>query len=212
MTKFNVSYDQFFEDGKKFEVVRQTDMISYPAFLKYFADLKALERDNLIIGINFTYAWMPTIFKFGPDKSEDKLECRLEDGLECGLRILNCAKRGKALTNKQLEVLKKLFNNSLVGTSKLLHFIRPDVFAIWDSRVYRYLKKTEPYYDRISDTGTFLDYQAFCKDIVKQPQFGNLQRDIEQKVGYEMSPLRVAELVMYANGVARKKGIMREGQ
>jgi len=55
-------------------------------------------------------------------------------------------------------------------------------------------------HDRISDTGTFLDYQAFCKDIVKQPQFGNLQRDIEQKVGYDMSPLRVAELVMYAKG------------
>jgi hypothetical protein len=188
MTKFNVSYDQFFEDGKKFEVVRQTDMISYPAFLKYFADLEALERDNLIIGINFTYAWMPTIFEFCSDK--------LEDGLE----ILNSAKDGNALTSDQLELLKKLFNNSLVGTSKLLHFIRPDVFAIWDSRVYRYLKKTEPYYDRISDTGTFLDYQTFCKDIVKQPQFGNLQRDIEQKVGYEMSPLRVAELVMYANG------------
>ena len=54
---------------------------------------------------------MPTIFDF---RSED---------FDKAVEILNYAKKGVILTVKQLETLKGLFNNSLVGTTKLLHFI-----------------------------------------------------------------------------------------
>jgi hypothetical protein len=46
-------------------------MVSYHAFLNYFkiiADRKGeIRKDDLIIGINFTYGWMPTIFSFKND-------------------------------------------------------------------------------------------------------------------------------------------------
>lgn len=191
--KQNIPLDKFFRDGNNFEINRQSDYISYPEFLKYFNDLKTITRHNLTIGINFTYGWMPTIFDFRSDNFEEALQ------------ILNEAKRGSKLTVDNLVLLKGLLNNSLVGTTKLLHFIKPDNFAIWDSRVYRYLTKQEPYDNRIGNCNTYIDYLAFCDYLTKQPEFESLQKIIESKIGYSMTAFRVAELVMYSNGINKTK-------
>lgn len=113
---------------------------------------------------------------------------------------MNEVKRGGNLTVDNLILLKGLFNNSLVGTSKLLHFINPDNFAIWDSRVYRYLTNKEPHDYRIGDINTYLDYLAFCTYLTKQKEFNFLQNRIENLIGYSMTAYRVVELVMYSNG------------
>jgi hypothetical protein len=189
--KQNIPLDKFFEDGNNFEIKRQSDYISYPEFLKYFSDLKTITRHNLTIGINFTYGWMPTIFDFRSDNFEEALQ------------ILNEVKSGCKLTVDNLVILKGLLNNSLVGTTKLLHFIQPDNFAIWDSRVYRYLTSKEPYDNRIGNSNTYLDYLKFCAYLIKQNDFNSLKKNIESKVGYSMTELRVAELVMYSNGAKK---------
>jgi len=189
--KQNIPLDKFFRDGNNFEIKRQTDYISYPEFLKYFNDLKTITRHNLTIGINFTYGWMPTIFDFRSDNFEE------------ALRILNEAKGGSKLTVNNLVLLKGLLNNSLVGTTKLLHFIKPDNFAIWDSRVYRYLTNKEPHDNRIANCNTYLDYLAFCDYLTNQKEFNTLQKSIEEQVGYSMTNFRVAELVMYSNGAKK---------
>jgi len=186
--KQNIPLDKFFKDGYNFEIKRQSDYLSYPEFLKYFNDLKTITRHNLTIGINFTYGWMPTIFDFRSDNFEEALD------------ILNEAKKGKKLTVDNLVLLKGLLNNSLVGTTKLLHFINPDNFAIWDSRVYRYLSSKEPHYNRIGNSNAYIDYLAFCEYMTKQTEFNSLQENIEKKVGYSMTAFRVAELVMFSNG------------
>lgn len=189
--KLNIPLDKFFLDGKNYEIKRQSDYISYPEFLKYFNDLKTITRHNLTIGINFTYGWMPTIFDFRSDNFEEALQ------------ILNEAKRGSKLTVDNLVLLKGLFNNSLVGTTKLLHFIKPDNFAIWDSRVYRYLTNKEPHDNRIGNSKTYLDYLEFCDYLTKQTEFNSLQKSIEDQIGYKMTPFRIAELVMYSNGAKK---------
>jgi hypothetical protein len=131
---------------------------------------------------------MPTIFDFRSDKFDEALD------------ILNEAKIGNKPTAENLALLKRLFNNSLVGTTKLLHFIKPDNFAIWDSRVYRYLTHDEPYDSRIGNCNTYLDYLSFCDYLIKQKEFNTLQKSVEKKVGYSMTAYRVSELVMYSNG------------
>ena len=186
--KQKTSFEKFLADGNRFEIQRKSDYISYPEFLKYFSDIKSITRHNLIIGINFTYAWMPTIFDFRSDNIEE------------ALHILNNAKAGIQPTFDNLVLLKGLFNNSLVGTTKLLHFINPDKFAIWDSRVYRYLTGKEPYDNRIGNCRTYLDYLEFCEYLTNHKGFEELHKRIELKVGYAMRPFRIAELVMYNNG------------
>lgn len=191
--KQNIPLEKFFRDGNNFAIKRQSDYISYPEFLKYFSDLKTITRHNLIIGINFTYGWMPTIFDFRSDNFKEALD------------ILNNAKIGIKPTVENLVLLKGLLNNSIVGTTKLLHFINPDNFAIWDSRVYRYLANQEPYDNRIGNCNTYIDYLAFCDYLTKQPEFKSLQKIIETKIGYSMTAFRVAELVMYSNGINKTK-------
>jgi hypothetical protein len=131
---------------------------------------------------------MPTIFEFTSNE------------LEKCLPLLNKAKGSEMLIEDELNLLKSTFNNSLVGTSKLLHFINPEIYPIWDSRVYRYLTNSEPYHNRIGDTSSFLQYVEWVRIITQHPNFNNAIRTVENRVGYKMTRVRVAELIMYSSG------------
>ena len=196
--KQRVSINKIICDGKNFQIERLSDYRSYPQFLKYFNDLDFITDHHLIIGINFSYGWMPTIFKF---RSEN-----IEGNIKEAVKILNKTKQGEIPSSEELKLLKSLFNNSLVGTSKLLHFINPKKIAIWDSRVYRYItNQEEPYENRIGDCETFLEYLDFCKLITQQDLYNGIHMHIEKLVGYTMTKCRTVELIMYSNGQKPKK-------
>ncbi len=187
--KENVDIKRLLKDENAINISKdRSDFISYPEFLKYFRDIKKITKHDVVIGINFTYGWMPTIFDF---RSND---------IDLVIDILNRAKQGKVPSENELEVLKKCFNNSLVGTSKLLHFINPDIFAIWDSRVFRYLTNKEPHQNRIDDYKSYLDYLEFCKFLTEKPDYNSIHNSIIKKVGCEMTKFRTVELIMYLNG------------
>lgn len=190
--KQNIHVEKFLEDAARFEIKEKSDYLSYREFIKYFSDIQTITQHNLTIGINFTYGWMPTIFNFRSANFNEALE------------ILNQAKGKKALTTQNLELLKSLFNNSLVGTTKLLHFINPNQFAIWDSRVYYYLTGNKAHQYRIGNCTAYLDYLEFCEYLTQQTAFKQVQEIVENQVGYPMTPLRVAELVMYHHGMQKR--------
>jgi len=186
--KSHVTIDKFLQDCDKFNFEKQTYDISYPEFLKYFSDIKTITKHNLIIGINFTYGWMPTIFDFRSDKFDEAIE------------ILNNAKNGVVLTIAQLETLKGLFNNSLVGTSKLLHFVNPAKFPIWDSRVYYYLTGELAYNHRIGNCEAYFSFIKFCEYLTQINEYEEIHQSICKRLGYPMAKLRTVELIMYLNG------------
>jgi hypothetical protein len=187
--KENVDIKRLLKDENTISISKdRSDFISYPEFLKYFRDIKKITKHDVVIGINFTYGWMPTIFDF---RSND---------IDLVIDILNRAKQGKVPSENELEILKKCFNNSLVGTSKLLHFINPDIFAIWDSRVFRYLTNKEPHQNRIDDYKSYLDYLELCKFLTSNPEYNSIHNSIIKKVGYEMTKFRTVELIMYLKG------------
>ena len=166
--------------------------ISYPYYLQYFKDLPGgeIKIENVIIGISFTYSWMPTILKNINIKNESKI-----------LLILNKAKKGDDLNDDDLEPLKTAFNNSLVGTSKLLHFINPEKFAIWDSRVFRNLYKEEPHKYKLEKPDSYLKYLEYLNELKEEFGFTDFKRIMEEKVGYSISDLRALELGFYHNQV-----------
>jgi hypothetical protein len=108
------------------------------------------------------------------------------------------------VTSDNLDLLNGLMNNSLVGTSKILHFIDPINFAIWDSRVYRYLTKKEPYNYRIGNCKAYMDYLLLCDYLTKQKEFESLHKKVEKEVGYSITPIRSIELVIYSIGAKKK--------
>ena len=187
--KKNISINQFLEHSKEFEINRVSDLISYVEFINYFKNINLIDKHNLIIGINFTYGWMPTIFEFKNYQFQD------------AINVLNKVKLSEGITDKEIFFLTNMFNNSLVGTSKLLHFINPEKYAIWDSRVYRYLfLNKEPNYKTISNVNIYLSYLEFCKFISNSNEFTNIHKFIKEKLQYDITAYRAIELVMYSRG------------
>jgi len=190
--KRKIKIEKFFQDGANIKIGNPSDHIAYAEFVRYFKDRETITRHDLVIGINFTYGWMPTIFEFQSDQFSEAVV------------ILNKTKDGILPTSTELELLRGLFNNSLVGTSKLLHFVNPNLVAIWDSRVYRYLNGNEPHGYRIGNIESFLDYLMFCTYLTKQEGYDKIHSSIEDKIGYKISKLRSAELIMYTYGGTEK--------
>lgn len=182
------------QDEERVEIKNKSDYISYPTFLEYFSNRNSISKTDLIIGINFTYGWMPTMFEF---KNIDKLDKVVV--------FLSKAHSGQRLRIDELEIMKSCLNNSIVGSSKLLHFVNPQLYPIWDSRVHFYLNKGLKKKARLDSCSSYLDFLDFCHFITNDNDFTPIKSSIENKVGYTMTPIRTAELIMYHNGAIPKK-------
>ncbi len=175
-------------------------LFSYKYFLKFWEDKpKKLSLKDLVIGVHFVYGWMPTIFHF---KSLETTK------LEEALTIINKYKDSESIETEEpedLEKLKELLNNSIIGTSKLLHFINPDKYAIWDSRVHAFIRKNyedsgigyEP-----NNTKNYLKYIQLLNEIKSYPNFKTdfykpLKDAIKEKYNYKISQLRAIEMILF---------------
>ncbi len=181
--------DRLLKDAKSIVIPKEEQYLTaYKEFINYFENLDKLSEHHIIIGISFTYSWMPTILDFRSNKIIEATQ------------ILNYAKQGNRPSLTELDILKSCFNNSLVGSSKLLHFINPNKFAIWDSRVYRYLFNQTPHSYRVENNNTYLNYLYFCDHLINSSEINTLKKIVEEKVGYTMTKMRAIELIFFYNG------------
>ncbi|MGV4414290.1 hypothetical protein [Chryseobacterium sp. T1] len=178
--------EQLIGIANNFDTTKENYLLSYPHFLNYFKNLPVIKLENLIIGISFTYSWMPTILK----------SIKLEES-EKVLSILNNVKNGKEIKADQLAILKSTFNNSLVGTSKLLHFINPEQYAIWDSRVFRFLNNEEPHKYKLEKPNAYIEYIKLIESLKSEKTFETFFKLMKQKVGYEITEYRALELAFF---------------
>lgn len=100
-------------------------MTAYPILLESINTIREDGEDGVYAVAHMVYGWMPTTLKsIDMDALSDLGETPL-----CTIRGANCP-------NDILNYLKRPpINNSWVGTSKFLAFLKPSVFAIWDSNV-----------------------------------------------------------------------------
>ncbi|ALJ03866.1 hypothetical protein APS56_01285 [Pseudalgibacter alginicilyticus] len=183
----NLNFETILKDAEKFILTENDSYIqTYTEFIKYFDKINAgdINEHNLVIASHFVYGWMPTIIHLNLEQ-KDKV-----------LFLLNAVKSGHILTVNELEILKKSINNSLVGVSKLLHFINPRDYAIWDSRIFRYLTEKKSSYG-IDRPQLYLDYLNGIKNIAKNKDFGKLHDLISRNFDYDIYPTRVIEITMF---------------
>lgn len=183
----NLNFETILRDAEKFTLTENDSYIeTYPEFLKYFEKINAgeINEHNLIIASHFVYGWMPTIIHLNLEQ-KDKV-----------LFLLNAVKNGQILDVTELEILKTTINNSLVGLSKLLHFINPKEYAIWDSRIFRYLTEKKSSYG-IDRPQLYLDYLEGIKEISKHNDYGKLHELISRNFEYEIHPTRAIEITMF---------------
>ena len=180
--------------ANNFKSTEENYLLSYPYFLNYFQNLESINLENLVIGISFTYSWMPTILKALNLKNTEKV-----------LFILNEVKKGKLIDEQQLTTLKTTFNNSLVGTSKLLHFINPKQYAIWDSRVFRFLNDVEPHKYRLEKPRAYIEYLKLIEELKNEKAFTAFFELMKQKVGYDITEYRALELAFFKGSQFQNK-------
>jgi hypothetical protein len=166
-------------------------ILSYPHLLGYFTEKTAFDEADIVRGAHMVYGWMPTVLELHPElPSRD---------LAAGAAILTKAKSTGALSDQELASLAALINNSLVGASKLLHFVSPDHFAIWDSKIYAFIFQKRPHNYRVNEVGNYRRYQSVLSTIRRDSRFEAFHASVNTKIGYGVSPLRAIELVMFLN-------------
>ena len=182
----SVSPTQVFEDAKKLEInTKNSYLRSYPHFIRFFETIETLDVPDIINGAHMVYGWMPRVLNLGEVKTNH-------------LDLFNRAKNGELLDTQELAGLKILVNNSIVGLSKLLHFISPKQYAIYDSRVLSYWigKNTDTYKTPIY----YLEYLSFLRNLKEDDRFTPIFTMIQKQLDYEISAFRAVELVMFEMG------------
>ena len=185
-----VCYDRFVASAKKTNSEKgESYHLAYCEFIKYFAQLESITIHDFIIGAHFIYGWMPTMLTLSKPTEYEK-----------AVGILNLAREGKAISDQELLQLTTFVNNSLIGVSKLLHFIRPDKFAIWDSRVCKFIYDRQIAESPENGVKRYMAYLDNCKNLANHTDFNLVHSDICNKIGFEISPFRAIEWVMYMQG------------
>lgn len=161
---------------------------SYRNMLGYFEGIGQLTSKDIVVGAHMVYGWMPTILHLNKESSDpDELRC-----------ILQSVKDDKAdLSEGELITIKRYINNSVVGASKLLHFISPDRYPIWDSKIFRFTHGHTPHQYQVNNPVTYLKYRQKMLALEQHPKFPEFHASVNSKLEYEVSGLRALELIMF---------------
>ena len=114
------------------------------------------------------------------------------------IKILNKVKDNIDIEMKEVEIVKIMINNSMVGTSKLLHFINPNAYPIWDSKVSKYcFNKNSNFF--ISKVNNYFEYKSFLDNyITANKNFKEIYNKAKGKLKYSsLSKYRAIESVIF---------------
>jgi hypothetical protein len=161
-------------------------IISYPHILNYFSSLTKISEGDLVRGAHMIYGWMPTILHLHTENRS----------LKRGAEIMTGAKSG-TLSGDDITYLKDLINHSAIGTSKLLHFVAPSHYAIWDSNVCYFVHGFKDH-SKVNNVGRYLEYVDILKSLKKNGRFKAFHASVNKKVGHRVSALRALELTMFS--------------
>lgn len=170
---------------------------TYSYFVKYFKKLDKITYHDAVIGAHAVYGWMPTVLTLHDGDSEKKKTEIVE--------LLNDVRASKALDGTHLEVLKAWMNNSIVGVSKLLHFINPEMYPIWDSNINGVLFD-DWRYDQTNDVQPYLKYQEVMVECAQDSEFNSLMiKDEMTEKSDTLSNLRQIEMKLFYFGKTKRQ-------
>ena len=166
-------------------------IISYPHILSYFNTLDVIKDTDIVRGAHMVYGWMPTVLELHPGGANKTLS-------EIA-NLLTQVKNNNSLSKTQIIDVASVVNNSLVGASKLLHFVAPHKYAIWDSKIYTFVYEQKAHNYRVNDISRYIKYLELLDKLEKNEKFVAFHHNINKKIGYTVSSKRAIELVMFLN-------------
>jgi hypothetical protein len=162
---------------------------SYPYLCAHFSGKAVIEPADVVLGAHMVYGWMPTVLGLN-------MYAGAEASLGEAARLLNAARR-RDLGRDELLVLKGLVNNSIVGASKLLHFVEPARYPIWDSRIFAFVHGKLGHAYQVNSVDAYVSYRRDLLALASHVRFASFHAAVNAKVGYPVSALRALELMMF---------------
>jgi hypothetical protein len=158
---------------------------TYPQLLRSTALLaKEMGEDALPAIAHMAYGWMPTILKKFSDSQPGIVgpatECRSFEDASALIQSLDDSP----------------INNSWVGLSKVLHFVNPDFFPIWDSRVATHFSLKNAY--QVNKKNHFLEYLTFVEENRKSDAVKRVREAFAKEAGYSVSDVRACEFILFS--------------
>ena len=196
------SYEIEFENTTYFE--------SYFEFVEFFTKIETVDYHSLVISSYFTYGWMPTILK----------KFNNTDNIDVVITILNKVKNHSDIYESDYRELVNCINNSIVGVSKLLHFINPTDYPIFDSRIKNYFKenhllesvwklsiKTKESDKYTKDIQQYQLYRDICLEMISDERFQKIYDESVKQLGFdrEITKMRVLENLFFSFGKDESK-------
>ena len=167
---------------------------SYRALLNLASLVQDDARHDGLFGLACAaYGWMPTILKnFSPENfCTNTPNCGVISKIR-GIRKITDAREFLSCMEEVAPI-----NRSWVGTSKLLHFLNPSFFPIWDSRVAVRFSLKSP--TQINKKEAYLKYFEFVHEEISRGHtwLDTVSERIERDNGYRPSQVRCLELMLF---------------
>ena len=160
---------------------------SYPHLLAFFDENLLIEK-TLIQGAHLIYGWMPKPLNI----------CKSDIPIQKVITSIISLGKDKNMDFYDLENVKLFMNNSLVGASKLLHFIYPEKFPIWDSKICGKIVAGNVAY-QVEQLHNYIEYKWTLGELKNHPSCLNFIIQFENKFHYRISKLRAAELIIFTS-------------
>ena len=159
-----------------------------------------------------TYGWMPRIPRLDFSEEANSIECsNLKENVGFLSSFNHKSKDDVYLilskSDSDIEKLKKFVDNSLTAVSKILHFIRPEDFLIWDSKIRKTLGISEPYRNNIKKYREYISaFKSLRKEYESKDRIKRILEEAKEIFQYNISFARLIELALYvsAEGSSRK--------
>lgn len=165
---------------------------AYVSLLKHFRGLTRIDWDAALVGLHIVYGWMPTI----PDLNlafESKIDKQRI------ISILEKIREGGVPDANEVKEVSGFTNNSVIGVSKLLHFLNPEKCPIWDQRVARIFLWPGISFDSVNQAKRWIEYQKTLSEWLMDSQVISSCQKLRELADFlNVSPdMRLIELVMF---------------
>ena len=188
----SLSIDFFSGLANKLESLPTNNQLltTYGPMLEFAKRNKAKFDKITLIGLaHMAYGWMPTMIQ----------NITIND-LSDWKNLIDAGN----LDSDFLKKVMSLTNDSIVGASKLLHFLNPDLYPIYDSRVYKTISGKDKH-NLSKDVENYICYTGKLRLLVKEskdnPIFSKIENELMKKnfIPSKCSRIRVLEVCLYAS-------------
>jgi hypothetical protein len=160
-------------------ICQDSYIISYPYILKYFGSRKRLSASDFVCCANMVYGWMPRAIKLHVQNSQGSIDR--------GAELLSLA-RTRMLCGAEISCLVATVDNSLVGVSKMLHFVAPERYAMWDLKICRFLYGRQANRARVKHVENYFVYLTLLRFLKQDSRFDSSTTRSTRKSGIRFLP------------------------